>query len=1303
MKKNLRLIFILTIVTLSILIAGCKKCNDKTETNYSLKFIVESEVVLEKEVAENYVLTSNDFPSSPTKEGFDFAGWYVDTLKISEGYVITNDTIVSAKFVEKVIVNTKQDGSKDYPYLIDNANDLVTFADRINHMDEETENPDYYKSYFRLTSDIDMTGVKFTPIGKKIQIANQNEEYIIHGFMGSFDGNGHKIKNLEVSVNMKTNKEYYAGLFALTHHAYIYDLTLENIKYSVESGSDDATRSIVMGGVVGLAELTTFENVSVSGIMQTAIFENNQAYFGGLAGQWYVADSSNSYFAFARNCYTNVETTIGEIEGEECSLESAINGGLFGYVYNYNSTVSVINSSTSGKVYGGKYVGGLIGYSASDNVSILDSCSAATVYATATEVTYAGGLVGIAYGDTVIKDCLFNGPVVRGTRSASNTYQSYAGGIVGYAIEDDYEIYYTPGIACVNSYYNTIVRGANVTSKFGISYDGAFNLEYVINNLQWDQDAWTFLDNKFIPTNKDIKKTTYKINLIAGNEIVQTLDRAVDGIYSLLGSLEDGANSDAQIFFNWQLQEGSEYRFYMPVIKDMNIYAKYYDVSEITGVYIGTGTLYETIDAGIIVLSDDGSLQWINSSTIGGNYKYDGQHIIFEIYNNIGVVSGSIKDGAFDFMVDAGMSGAVTYNFVKSELTFFGEYFSQTGDILTFSGEDDVSFQSTFFNDGSYTSGTYIQEGNKITITGKYFDSTYSSMTLVDNGDMTFTVNFVSKNPNVPSLENVVFSKILNKDYSNYNFIDSYNISYVSNSSTPLQSEYILTLNADGTGIYQSEFTSVMCEYYVFNDGKTIKLVLEGYASEFTYDEAGNFFHGALNRGTSGAKRSIVLAPTSEGNICALVMGDISNVLFVNDIRNFLVLDGVYQPNAKIEIDAIENENHVMINDQEYILFFNSSEYTSSIGYYLLKVGQEVGEYTYNGKTIKLDGIGNVKGDITGYYVCYENDLIVIVSDDDTFIGFNCEVAKSNNNTITKIEPHTIQGVWYANNSITGEVKEKYYKLLIDGYGHSAFMYKKINETTGEVKYLYNWGSDSSWVNIVETNSTITCDYNKYQHCEMLFYYENNLMYSTNFGYLGTIIMTKDGYTGPIVPPTLPTSAVGSYIGETSDNLGVVLNLRQDLAGTYCGNPYAAVYDGADTISFTINYITYSFNIKTLILAYNDVEIKLTFNGDIQDIIPEVLCGVWTGTNWSGMGANETSEIIIEKDGTVKYVEQAFADVTFDYETMTIYGSGKSAAQEDISIKIIYNEDTKTIDIEYKFVYDGEDYIITGKSLSKSV
>ena len=107
-------------------------------------------------------------------------------------------------------------------------------------------------------------------------------------------------------------------------------------------------------------------------------------------------------------------------------------------------------------------------------------------------------------------------------------------------------------------------------------------------------------------------------------------------------------------------------------------------------------------------------------------------------------------------------------------------------------------------------------------------------------------------------------------------------------------------------------------------------------------------------------------------------------------------------------------------------------------------------------------------------------------------------------------------------------------------------------------------------------------------------------------------------------------------------------------------------------------------------------------NGDIQEVIPEVLCGIWTGTNWTGMGANGNTKVTIEKDGTVKYVEQAFQNVTFDYETMTIYGSGLSSAQEEISIVITYDEDTQTIDITYNFVYDGENYNITGKDLTKS-
>ena len=38
-----------------------------------------------------------------------------------------------------------------------------------------------------------------------------------------------------------------------------------------------------------------------------------------------------------------------------------------------------------------------------------------------------------------------------------------------------------------------------------------------------------------------------------------------------------------------------------------------------------------------------------NIMTTESKYKYDGEHIIFEIYSNVGIVSGTIKDGKFDF------------------------------------------------------------------------------------------------------------------------------------------------------------------------------------------------------------------------------------------------------------------------------------------------------------------------------------------------------------------------------------------------------------------------------------------------------------------------------------------------------------------------------------------------------------------------------------------------------------------------------------------------------------------------------
>ena len=225
MKKNIRLIFSVIIIALCMLITGCKKCG-KDSDKYSLKFISDNTVLVEKEVEPNYTLSSSDFPADPEKAGYTFDGWYIETLKISEGYVINSDTEIVAKFTKGTINTDKQDGTKEYPYLISTSEDLVNFGDRINHMDEETENPNYHKSYFKLTNDIDMAGVKFTPIGKEITVEDElgDVSYTIEGFMGSFDGNGFAIF------------KYFAPI--------IYSV-LKCLRFSVSDNSNNTTSGIL--------------------------------------------------------------------------------------------------------------------------------------------------------------------------------------------------------------------------------------------------------------------------------------------------------------------------------------------------------------------------------------------------------------------------------------------------------------------------------------------------------------------------------------------------------------------------------------------------------------------------------------------------------------------------------------------------------------------------------------------------------------------------------------------------------------------------------------------------------------------------------------------------------------------------------------------------------------------------------------------------------------------------------------------------------------------------------------------------
>ena len=114
---------------------------------------------------------------------------------------------------------------------------------------------------YQLANDIDMSKYyNFEPIG------NENDG----AFTGSFDGNGHTIKNLPLDYD--TYK--YVGLFGYLDGP-VYNVTLENV---------DVKSSRYGGGIAGYADTNgTIRNCAVSG-MVTVKNSYFSTYSGGIVG-----------------------------------------------------------------------------------------------------------------------------------------------------------------------------------------------------------------------------------------------------------------------------------------------------------------------------------------------------------------------------------------------------------------------------------------------------------------------------------------------------------------------------------------------------------------------------------------------------------------------------------------------------------------------------------------------------------------------------------------------------------------------------------------------------------------------------------------------------------------------------------------------------------------------------------------------------------------------------------------------------------------------------------------------------------
>lgn len=134
---------------------------------------------------------------------YPFCGQNTGTIEyINESHLEDN-----SKSAEEEVVSTDQ-SIESSVIAIRSASQLLEISKQIS-----TGDPFYCNGNYKLLQDLDLQNRKWLPIGISESIP----------FGGTFDGNGHSIKNLSV----KGNKKEYVGFFGYLKKANICNLSIE--------------------------------------------------------------------------------------------------------------------------------------------------------------------------------------------------------------------------------------------------------------------------------------------------------------------------------------------------------------------------------------------------------------------------------------------------------------------------------------------------------------------------------------------------------------------------------------------------------------------------------------------------------------------------------------------------------------------------------------------------------------------------------------------------------------------------------------------------------------------------------------------------------------------------------------------------------------------------------------------------------------------------------------------------------------------------------------------------------------------
>ena len=454
--------------------------------------------------------------------GNEYQGLSIDGIGIT--VVATQDTVEydsNDNTYDTSATYLNQDANGNY--LISNANELVYFAKSVN-VDGET----YADKTVKLTADIDLAGKLWIPVGQT-QVSS---------FQGTFDGQGHTIKNMTVNYT-GTNSNYACGLFGWIELHNGAPIVIQNVKFD----NANVTGIKYTGVVAGYANGASGAEIKNCVVTNSTVTSNSKNAGGiiGYMGKGVLTGNTVS------GCTISAKYDVGGIAN---SVEPAVT-----FTKNKVENTNIYYAEDQAYDAAGIFVCGKVSSvtiditNTSSNVTIAKAISTAEQLSAALNTTYSSDTI-----ITLMNDITLSGEwgahSLNGSNSANLTVNGNNKTIYGLNSSEYYNLggfnsnglvtNIGAGFSSV-TFKNLTIKDANLTNNGGASAaTGVFVGNTNTVNVTFDTCSviganvncyeWA---GGFIGYTQDVnttKKSVKLINCVVSDSTINTTDSSVGGL-----------------------------------------------------------------------------------------------------------------------------------------------------------------------------------------------------------------------------------------------------------------------------------------------------------------------------------------------------------------------------------------------------------------------------------------------------------------------------------------------------------------------------------------------------------------------------------------------------------------------------------------------------------------------------------------------------------------------------------------------------------------------------------------------------